>query len=85
MITYSVACGIPHLHGEWLVLMCCDAIDVCPERMLAKSSVYTKNTCFVLCCRGCVFGAGLAKSSVYMGNGSFFFCFVDGEIEATTW
>ena len=36
-------CKIEHLHGEWLVLMCCAAPDVCHERVLLKSSVYMGN------------------------------------------
>ena len=38
-----VACGIERSHGERLVLMCCAAPDVCPERVLLESSVYMGN------------------------------------------
>ena len=38
-----VACGIERPHGERLVLMCCAAPDVCPERVLLESSVYMGN------------------------------------------
>ena len=37
---------IERLHGEWLVLMCCDATDVRLERLPAESSVYMGNGWF---------------------------------------
>ena len=37
------ACGIERPHGERLVLACCAAPDVCPERVLLESSVYMGN------------------------------------------
>ena len=47
MITYvclqRVLCGIERPHGERLVLACCAAPDVCPERVLLESSVYMGN------------------------------------------
>ena len=40
------ACGIERPHGEWLVLMCCDATDVRLERLPAESSVHMGNGWF---------------------------------------
>ena len=38
-----VACGIERPHGERLVLVCCAAPDVRPERVLLESSVNIGN------------------------------------------
>ena len=33
------ACEIERVHGEWLVVVRCNANDVCLQRVLRKSSV----------------------------------------------
>ena len=38
--------GLKRLDWEWLVLMCCHAIDVCLERALVESSVQMGNGWF---------------------------------------
>ena len=65
------------LHGEWLVLMCCDAIDVRLERLPVESSVYMGNGWFgdavmlwvVTVTTSVCLQRMLVESSVHMGNG----------------
>ena len=65
------ACGIEHPHGERLVLACCAAPDVCPERVLLESSVYMGNG-WLMCDHLCLDRLPM-ESSAYIANG--WFCF----------
>ena len=42
-------CGIEHLHGEWLVLMCRDATDVCLERVLVDERLHGELLVLICC------------------------------------
>ena len=42
-------CGIERLHGEWLVLMCRDATDVCLERVLVDERLHAELLVLICC------------------------------------
>ena len=39
-----------HLHGEWLVSMCCDLADVCLQRVLVELCCLHAEWLVLICC-----------------------------------